>query len=266
MKLLTRSNTKTIKGERRGFVTFILHLAPAQLSGFEVCGGRSPECTILCLNTSGHGRFEKTQQARIRKTRWFFNERITFMAQLVKDISAAIRYGMKRGLTVVIRLNGTSDIPWESIVCGNFANIMERYPFLTFYDYTKLLGRKNLPTNYHLTFSQSETNHAQVKKAIAQGMNVAVVFDQIPRMYAGMPVIDGDDDDLRFLDQPGHIIGLKAKGLAVNYQSMFIVRSSHGTRPINTVHRNTRGQHGQRGNATGYRQHKPREKHLALDA
>jgi len=234
MKLLTRGNTKTLKGERRGYVTFILHLAPARLSGYEVCGGRSKECTILCLNKSGRGRFDATQQARIKKTKWFFKNRQTFMAQLVKDISSAVRYGMKRNLQVAIRLNGTSDIPWETIQCGNFDNIMARYPFITFYDYTKLLGRNKLPNNYHLTFSQSEKNHVEVDKAIEQGMNVAVVFDQIPLMYKDMPVLDGDDNDLRFLDPKGHIVGLKGKGLAVNSKSLFIVRTLNGRNTSNT--------------------------------
>ena len=232
MKLLTRGNTKTIKGERRGFVTYILHLAPAKLSGYEVCGGRSEQCTIYCNNKAGRGKFDNTQLARIRKTKWFFEDRNSFMAQLVKDISAAIRYGQRNKLTVVIRLNGTSDIPWESITCGNFKNIMERYSFINFYDYTKILGRKKLPSNYHLTFSQSESNLDQVKESIASGMNVAVVFESMPRMYLGMPVIDGDEDDLRFLDQPGHIIGLKAKGPLVNSTSTFIVRNNNASRSI----------------------------------
>ena len=228
MKLLTRSNTKTLKGEGRGFVTYIMHLAPAKLSGYEVCGGRSPECTKVCLNMAGRGKFDRTQQARIRKTKWFFKDRNTFMSQLVKDISSAIRYAQKHKLHVAIRLNGTSDIPWESIRCGNFDNIMERYPFIQFYDYTKLVGRKNLPDNYHLTFSASETNSAEVKQAMKAGMNVAVVFDSVPSTYAGRPVIDGDEDDLRFLDQSSHIVGLKAKGAAVGSQSIFIVRNPNG--------------------------------------
>jgi hypothetical protein len=227
MKLLTRANAKIVKGERRGFVTFILHLAPAKLSGYEVCGGSSPECRRLCLNISGRGKFDATQQARIKKTKWFFEDRNSFMAQLVKDISAAIRYGMRNNLVVCIRLNGTSDIPWESIRCGNFENIMERYPFVQFYDYTKLLGR-TMPSNYHLTFSLSETNQDKAKIAMAQGMNIAVVFDHIPLMWQGMPVISGDEDDLRFLDPQNHVIGLQAKGAAVNSQSIFIQRTTYG--------------------------------------
>jgi hypothetical protein len=251
MKLLTRANAKLVKGERRGYVSFILHLAPAKLSGYEVCGGRSPECTKLCLNTSGRGKFNATQQARIKKTKWFFEDRGTFMAQLVKDISTAIRYGMRHNLTVCVRLNGTSDIPWESIQCGNYANIMERYPFVQFYDYTKLAGRKNLPSNYHLTFSLSETNHAQAVSQLNAGSNVAVVFDHIPLMWQGKPVISGDEDDLRFLDPPQHVIGLKAKGAAVNSQSAFIQRIGYGKPTSSFVPRITGRGHGQGGQSRG---------------
>ena len=243
MELLTRANTKTLKGQRRGFVTYILHLAPAKLSGYEVCGGRSPECTVLCLNSAGRGQFTLTQEARIRRTKWFFEYRDSFMVQLVKEISTAIRYGMKHNLQVCIRLNGTSDIPWESIRCGCFSNIMERYPFIQFYDYTKLLGRKNLPANYHLTFSLSETNQAQAKQAMAQGMNLAVVFDEIPSMWQGMPVISGDEDDLRFLDPSGYIIGLKAKGKAIKSQSIFVQRTIHEPRTNGRVARITGRRH-----------------------
>ena len=233
MKLLTRSNTKTIKGEARGFITFILHLSPGNKSGYEVCGGRSKECFAHCLDEAGMGKFKSVQDARIRKTRWFFEDRKSFMVALVKDVSAAIRYARTRGLTLVIRLNGTSDIPWETIRCGAFKNIMERYPFLTFYDYTKLAGRKKLPSNYHLTFSASEENTLEVRQAMADGMSVAAVFDHVPASYAGFPVINGDEDDLRFLDPPGSVIGLKAKGPAKNHTTTFVIRSAHGTTNFN---------------------------------
>jgi len=232
MKLLTRANTKTIKGKRRGYSTNILHLAPAKLSGYEVCGGRSKECTKLCLNMAGRGKFDRTQQARIRKTKWFFESRLTFMAQLVKDIASAIRYANNNNLVIAVRLNGTSDIPWESIRCGVFKNIMTRFPNVMFYDYSKIAGRKNIPSNYHLTFSASESNQDQVTEALANGMNVAVVFDKVPDTYMGLPVIDGDEDDLRFLDPKGHIVGLKAKGPALHSTSSFIIRYTNGTRNI----------------------------------
>ena len=119
-KLLSTSNTKVIKGEGRGYKTFILHLAPADLSGHEVCPKRTAGCTAACLNTSGHGGMFKpgattnpVQEARKRRTRLFFENRAQFMADLKADIQRAIRYSQKRDLTPVFRLNGTSDLSWE---------------------------------------------------------------------------------------------------------------------------------------------------------
>ncbi len=226
MKLLTRSNTKTIKGEKRGYLTHILHLAPGNLSGHEVCGKRSDECFKLCLNTAGCGRFTYTQAARVRKTKWFFENRDSFMETLAKDIASAIRKANRDELTPVFRLNGTSDIPWESIRIGAHKNIFSMFPEVQFYDYTKAFGRKKIPANYHLTFSRSESNDAQVKEALRQGMNVAVVFNQLPETYMGKPVINGDEDDLRFLDQRNSIIGLTAKGKAKDIASTFVVGST----------------------------------------
>ena len=228
MKLLTLSNTKTRKGEARGYVTFILHLAPGNLSGFNVCPGASKGCLASCLNTAGRGRFAPVQNARIAKTRRFFEDRAGFMADLAKDIAAAVRFADRRGLGLAIRLNGTSDIRWETVPVAGARNIFERFPAVTFYDYTKLANRRNLPPNYRLTFSRAEHNDAKVPDAIGAGHNVAVVFDtgktaELPRSYRGLPVIDGDADDLRFLDPAGVVIGLRAKGSAKSDRSGFVV-------------------------------------------
>lgn len=228
MKLLTLSNTKTRKGEARGFVTFILHLAPGNLSGFQVCPGASRGCLASCLNTAGRGRFAQIQAARIAKTRRFFEDRAGFMLQLADDIRAAVRFANRRGLTLAIRLNGTSDIRWENIPAGDFPNLMAMFPAITFYDYSKLANRRNLPPNYRLTFSRAEHNDAKVPDAIAAGHNVAVVFDtgktaDLPATFRGLPVIDGDADDLRFLDPAGVVVGLRAKGSAKGDRSGFVV-------------------------------------------
>jgi hypothetical protein len=234
MKLLTKSNAKTVKGEKRGYQTFILYLAPGDLSGYEVCGGRSPGCTSDCLFTAGRGRMSNIQQARIRKTKFFFEDRDQFMAQLVRDVVSAIASSKRKGLTPVFRLNGTSDIPWESIKCGEFKNIFARFPDVIFYDYTKVLGRIKIPHNYHLTFSRSETNEDSIRKAFAKGMNVAVVFDSLPPRFKGYPVINGDNDDLRFLDTPMSIVGLLAKGKAIKSTSNFVIRTQDGNAISNT--------------------------------
>ena len=223
MKLLTLGNTKTTKGEAQGYLTFILHLAPSTLSGYNTCPSASAGCASACLNTAGRGRFTAIQEARVKKTRWFFEDRETFMAQLVKDVEAAIRKAGREGMTPVFRLNGTSDIRWETVPVEGFRNIMEKFPQVQFYDYTKLTNRRDIPANYHLTFSRSETNEIDAIRMLGQGMNVAVVFDELPAKWAGVKVIDGTETDLRFLDEQCVIVGLVAKGKAKKDNSGFTI-------------------------------------------
>ena len=226
MKLLGISNTKTLKGEALGYRTYIMHLAPSTLSGYQVCPMASLGCSTACLNLSGMGRFSNVQAARVAKTRHFFEDRAAFMQQLVREVRAAVKSSQKVGLTPVFRLNGTSDIRWEMIpVLGDalptaYANIMMMFPQVQFYDYTKIPNRRNVPANYHLTFSRSETNHQDV---ILSQYNVAVVFDVLPATYLGRTVIDGTETDLRFLDPQNVVVGLKANGKAKQDMSGFTV-------------------------------------------
>lgn len=226
-KLLSTANPKIQKGTKLGYLSFILHLAPADLSGREVCPKRTAGCTAACLNTAGRGgmfkRGENTnviQQARIRKTVSFFEDRSQFMFDLVNDIRKAIRYAERQGLKPVFRLNGTSDLSWEKYEVEEGKNIFELFPNVQFYDYTKVLGRKvSQYKNYHLTFSRADGNDADVERALAAGMNVAAVYDEIPQgMYSA------DETDLRFLDPKVGMIGLKAKGRAKKDYSGFVIR------------------------------------------
>ncbi len=239
MKLLSTGNPKVLKGIKQGYNTYILHLAPADLSGKEVCPKRTIGCSDACLNLAGRGgmfkRGETTntiQQARIRKTQLFFSNRDEFMSLLVKDILLAIKQSARLGLIPVIRLNGTSDLSWEkySVKMGNvyYLNIFEAFPRIQFYDYTKVLGRKvtSIP-NYHLTFSAADGNELDVIKAIKQGYNIATVFgikktEPMPEDYYGAPVFNGDESDLRFLDPKGVIVGLYAKGKAKKDTTGFV--------------------------------------------
>ena len=227
-KLLSTANPKIQKGTKMGYLSFILHLAPADLSGKETCPKRTAGCTAACLNTAGRGgmfkRGENTntiQKARIRKTQYFFENRDGFMADLAKDIQKAIRFAEKKGLKPVFRLNGTSDLSWEKYTFGALdLNIFDQFPTQQFYDYTKVLGRKVQDiSNYHLTFSKADGNDADVAKALAQGMSVVAVYDEIP---AGVP--SADETDLRFLDPKGVMLGLKAKGRAKKDYSGFVIR------------------------------------------
>jgi hypothetical protein len=230
MSLLTVGNPKLLKGQKKGYLSSVLHLAPANLSGKEVCPKRTAGCTAACLNTAGRGGIFKKgettnviQQARIRKTKMFFENREEFMNQLIKEIYATIHKAKKLNLTPVFRLNGTSDISWEKYKVLD-KNIFEIFPSVQFYDYTKILGRKvsHIP-NYHLTFSKADGNDMDVRLAASNGMNIAAVFKELPETYIGRPVINGDDTDLRFLDPKGVIVGLKAKGKAKKDTTGFVV-------------------------------------------
>ena len=235
MKLLSTANPKVLKGQSAGYNTFILHLAPANLSGYETCAKRTAGCTAACLNTAGHGgMFKKgettnvVQEARKTRTRLFFENRSVFFEQLVREIKNAIKLSAKQGMIPVFRLNGTSDLAWEKYEVVEGKNIFQLFPEVQFYDYTKILGRKvaHIP-NYHLTFSAADGNDADVLKAIAQGMNVATVFglkktEPMPETYNGRVVFNGDESDLRFLDPKGVVVGLYAKGRAKKDTSGFV--------------------------------------------
>lgn len=235
LKLLSTANAKTQKGVKEGYLTFILHLAPADLSGVgNTCPKASPGCKAACLNTAGHGGMFKpgentnsVQKARIRKTIDFFTNQEQFMLDLVADIDFAIRQAAKVKLTPVIRLNATSDIAWEKKSIGVYPNIFAMFPNIQFYDYTKIVGRKvkGIP-NYHLTFSRAEDNDKDVIKAAAAGLNVTVVFDKVPALYKGHTVFSGDKNDLRFLDPVSSIIGLKAKGRGRKDTTGFVVTTA----------------------------------------
>lgn len=235
MSLLSVSNdTKTIKGEKFNILTGILYLAPHDISGFQVCPKSTAGCRAACLFTAGRGVYSRIQEARIAKTRRFFTERESFMNDIVKDIEALIRKAGRQGMTPAVRLNGTSDIPFEKIKCVRngvtYPSVMEAFTEVIFYDYTAILGRKKaleLP-NYFLTFSLKENNDKDALKAIEQGYNVSVVLNtkrnaEKPSMWSGYPVIDGDETDLRFKDPAGgHIIALTAKGKARHDKTGFV--------------------------------------------
>jgi hypothetical protein len=239
MKLLSVGNPKTLKGMTQGYMTYILHLAPATLSGHNTCPKATAGCIAACLNTAGRGGMFKKgentnviQKARIRKTVFFYEERAGFFEWLVADIKLAIKQAAKQGLVPVFRLNGTSDISWEKYAVEvdgvTYINIFAAFPNVQFYDYTKVLGRKvNNIANYHLTFSAADGNDADVMSAMTQGYNIAVVFgikkgSAMPETYKFMPVFNGDESDLRFLDPANSVVGLYAKGKAKKDTSGFV--------------------------------------------
>ena len=232
MKLLTESNQKIRKGEKLGFYTVGLHLAPARLAGLDInlCPWASKGCEAACLNTSGHGAFSSVQESRIRKTHFFWFAKFQFLRQLVAEIEAAKRKAARKGLTLAVRLNLTSDVMWETIEDEDGKTIFQHFPETVFYDYTKSRKRMenfltgNFPRNYSLTFSRSESNEKEVKKISGVGGNVAIVFrGKLPNEWNGKRVISGDESDARFTDPKNVIVGLLQKGKAKHDETGFVL-------------------------------------------
>ena len=218
------NNAKTVKGQKDGYMTAILYLAPSNQSGFNTCPMASEGCKKACLYTAGHGAFNNVQQGRINKTRWFIQERNTFMEQLTKEITNHIKNATKKGFIPCIRLNGTSDISWET------TGIFEQFPQVQFYDYTKIYKRAlkfvngQYPSNYHLTYSLNEDNYQEAFDILLKGGNISAVFrNELPETYKGYRVINADETDLRFTDDNNIIAGLMAKAKAKKVYSGFVL-------------------------------------------
>lgn len=271
-------NTKLVKSFKRlGVFTPGLMLSPHLASGFRnLCANASAGCAGGCLNISGRGdmgvgslealmgvgvhdrfgvpqyRTNMTQEARRRKTILLTFNPAEFKEVLLDAIDMAIRYAVTNDFKLAIRLNTLSDHPWESEVFGGEArseSIMDLYPEVNFYDYTKVGGRMSKfllrqngqpsgwPQNYHLTYSFSEINLRAVLGVLRSGGSVAIPFDDslgyaanqkwhdepkpvLPPRWFGYPVIDGDTYDYRPADRKlskiprgqGFIVGLRIKG------------------------------------------------------
>jgi hypothetical protein len=225
MKLLSPNNTKIRKGEKLGWLTLGLSLLPSNLSGKNFCAHASVGCRAACLNTSGMGVFSNVQEARLKKSRFFIEQKEAFLAQLDKEIRAGIKKAKRLGMKLAIRLNVLADLPWENLID------MSAYPEVMFYDYTPNPKRMiaflqgTMPANYQLTFSRKESNQSIVELVAKMGGNVAAVFaGSLPKSYLGKPVVNGDDTDLRFLDPKGVIVGLVAKGKGKKDTSGFVLQ------------------------------------------
>lgn len=239
MLLSTSADAKTVKGQDLGFLTGILYLAPANIAGRgTICPlAKLAECEKPCLYSAGRGAFNSVQKARIAKTHYFFDDQAGFMQDLAASIQRVINKAARLSLTPLIRLNGTSDIAFENIPLTykgqQFENIFAAFPNVQFYDYTKIATRKNIPSNYDLTFSYSGAPQFQ-KQVIKAALNdklarIAVVFDKIeniPARFMDREVLSGDNSDVRHLDARGSIIALYAKGAAKRDNSGFIVRGA----------------------------------------
>lgn len=250
LRLLTPpgANPKTAKGRAKGWAVAVLHLAPASLSGRNVCPAATAGCIAGCLNTAGRGGVavggvlthdaiasgarNTIQAARINRTVWLYADRAGFLAALRADVLRFVRWCKAHDFRPALRLNGTSDLDWDGMAPALMAEVAALG--VVRYDYTKVTNRhRRVAKGVAFTFSLAENNDEAARHALGKGMNVAAVFatkkgQPLPASYAiggtVFPVIDGDEDDLRFLDPAGVIVGLRAKGQAKRDASGFVRR------------------------------------------
>jgi hypothetical protein len=210
-----------------GYLSAIQYLAPASTSGRNVCPHASAGCVAACLYTAGRGRTNGVQTARLNRTHLFFENRAEYWQTLETELESFRKRADRLGMIPAVRLNGTSDLPWERLR----PELFERFSEFQLYDYTKDPKRMlrfcagEFPSNYHLTFSRSETNDSDCRDVLRNGGNVAVVFRSAdyPKWFLGAPVVNGDQHDLTFVHPPGSVLALYAKGKAKPDCSGFVV-------------------------------------------
>ena len=218
---LVNNSSKHEKAFIYNEMVYTLYLAPANLSGYEVCPMRSPECTLLCLNESGRNRIDVNKntinKSRITKTKLFFEHRQFFVRWMIDEINTAKKKAEKLGYHFSVRLNNTSDISPESFYINQNnvkLNVLQIFHDVQFYDYTKVAKRQELTKkykNYDITYSYSGNNMTQCLDMLGKGVRVAMVFNKLPETYLGYKVVPGDLYDMRYRDEHNVIIGLKFK-------------------------------------------------------
>ena len=219
MKIMTIANPKLLKSVKKGWASIGLMLAPSDLSGNNVCSKATDICKRKCLFFTGRGRWGRTQDARIRRTNLLFEDPKTFWSHVRSDIE--VEHDKNKHLCV--RMNVLSDMPWERMkVSGTSKSIFELYPDIQFYDYTKV-PKREIPDNYHLTFSLAEDNDRSAMEEVwERKRNLSVVMLRNRRKFYGLSCIDGDKNDLRFLDPWPRIVRLTAKGDMKNDTGGFV--------------------------------------------
>ena len=225
-KLLGSSTYKMAKSSKFKYLSEILHLAPSNIGGVNICASSSPVCIDLCLNTSGRGQMTSVQKSRLNKKFYFLADRLKFLNHLDREIKLSYARAKRKGFKYTVRLNGTSDLPYERYKLENGLNLMQNNPQVQFIDYTKITNRlfQKLPKNYSLTYSQAENNLKDVKQVLKTKYNIATVFrKKLPKKWLGRKVINGDLSDLRHLEDGKKIIvGLIAKGRGIKNFNGFV--------------------------------------------
>ena len=220
-------STKLTHNGNYNMLTYGLYLASSDASGINVCP-KSMTCRESCLVSSGYAKIDalagnnKVANSRIIKTRLFFANKPLFMRLMIMEINRGINKAKRLNYDFSIRLNCTSDISPTAFIY-NGKNILEIFPNVQFYDYTKIKSHLKLPSrysNYYLTFSRdgSMENDNECLEWLKMGNTVAVVFgvtrkQDLPKKWKGYDVLCGDDYDYRPWDKltGKQIVGLYYK-------------------------------------------------------
>ena len=219
---MVNNSTKHEKAFKYDELVYTLYLAPAKSSGYEVCPMRTEFCTKLCLNESGRNKMDTKKNtinnSRIKKTKMFFEDREFFVRWMIEEIKNSKKKSELLGYSFSVRLNNTSDISpemfWIKQDDGTTKNILQLFPDVQFYDYTKVPSRIELMKkykNYDITFSFDGSNLETCERMLSSKVRVAMVFNTLPKKFLSYKVIDGDLYDMRYRDKKNVIVGLKFK-------------------------------------------------------
>jgi hypothetical protein len=229
--LLSQANHKQAKGT--GFLSVGLTLTPRATAraGRTCCSFATQGCAAACFADYDRLAWPQNKRVAVARTRLLIQNPELFFVLLMDDLARESARAQTLGLRLVCRLNVVSDVPFERECPALFAS----FPGVQFMDYTKDIGRvlhPARPRNYHLTFSRSERNESDCLRVLRAGSNVSVIFRRppFPRLFWGYPVINGDANDLRFLDRSPCIVGLRAKGKgARDDRTGFVLDSAKAT-------------------------------------
>lgn len=223
--LLSTDTAKAKKAQHQRWMNAVLYLSPSTkigLPGVNLCGAESAACRLACLDDSGRLGRIFGQRAMAARTLFLLFHQGCFIERLLLELESLQRFCSRHKLRLALRLNGTSDRPFESRKYGHLIQlIMESFPGVRLYDYTKHFIRATPSyrehhgiTSYHLTFSFSGSNWTLCQRLLQERINVAVPFaTAFPRHFRRYRVHDGDAHDLRFLDPSPRVVGLRFKAV-----------------------------------------------------
>lgn len=220
---LLGSSLKMEKGRDKAY-TVVMYMQPAdKIATKTLCAGaKFAGCQKECLISSGMLGMTTGQKAATRRTILFLLDRQVFDDRLRSEIE---REHKKHGNTLAVRLNGTTDIDFNTFIAS--------MSHVRFYDYSKVWRRvsSNKLTNYDLTYSGSAYTAkaiAMTARAVKAGARVAIAFNTGERLGEfKMPntVANFDTTDLRFLDKRV-LGGLKYKGGSIKTRQDNSTRAS----------------------------------------